>query len=238
MKKNIYRILATAFAMALVVASPATSITSHAIGFNPNSPEDTTDYGKRPSNSSSDSSSSSSSDSGFSNYTDNSSNSYTDNSYNNYTDNSSNSYTENSFNNGSGIGFNANSPEDTTNYGTKPSNNANDITVGVTGGQKFRIVMNGDHKSYQIYHCGISKITFNVTDAKDNIIAYKTVTLEQGEDKLWYANITFAEGVDTKDFTVNVLKGDATYLSTELCVSGIKVNGVIALSTVPATDAK
>ena len=75
-------------------------------------------------------------------------------------------------------------------------------------------------------------------DADGNAIAFSNVTLAQGEDKLWYVNISFAESVDTKDFTVSVTKGDATYLSTELGVSGIKINGTAVLSTVPATETK
>lgn len=239
--KKLYKILAALFALSLIVASPVTSITSHAQGFNGDSPEDTTDRGEMPDNywggSGSSGSGSSSSNSGSSD-----SGSHHDNGshHDSGSSDSGSSY-------GGGLGFNADSPEDTTDRGEMPSDywndsatakNPNDVTVGTTGGQKFRIVMSGDHTSYQVYHCGISKASFIVTDAKGNAVAYKNVALEQGEDNLWYENITFAEGVDTKGLTVNVTKGDATYLSTELGVSGIKVNGVVALSTVPATEAK
>lgn len=215
--KKIYKILAATFAFTLIVASPITTITSHAQGLNIDSPEDTTERGTMPDN-----------------YWD-SSDSEPAPSYNEpapkVEDNGS-SY-------GGGLGFNANAPEDTTDRGEMPSNywstvnNANNVTVSVTGGQKFRIVMSGDHTTYQVYHCGISKVTFAVTDAEDNAVAYKTVKLEKGEDGLWYENITFADDIDTKDFTVTVTKGDASYLSTELGVSGIKVNGTLVLSTVP-----
>lgn len=104
------------------------------------------------------------------------------------------------------------------------------------GGQKFRIVMDAGRTSCQVYHCGINRTSFAVADAKGNAVAYSGVKLEKGEDGLWYMNISFAEGVDTKDFTVTAT-GDATYLSTTLGVSGIKLNGTAALSTVPATDA-
>lgn len=143
-------------------------------------------------------------------------------------------------NSGSDSGSGNNSVSSTSNA---PANStpavvkkANDVTVSVTGGQKFRIVTNAEHTVYQVYHCGISKASFQVKDADGNTVAFSNVTLVQGEDKLWYVNISFAESVDTKDFTVSVTKDDATYLSTELGVSGIKINGTAVLSTVPAAE--
>ena len=210
MKKNNYRILATAFAMAIMVASPITTLITHAQGLNIDAPEHYDGDGKKPS----------SSDSG-------SSNSYSEPScsYNESND---------SYDRGSNHGFNANAPEHYDGDGVKPTaKNPNDVIVRVAGGQTFRNVMNTEHTSYQVYHCGNSIVTFEVTDSEGNTVTYKTVKLEQGEDKLWYENITFADNVDTKDFTLNVTKGDATYLSTELGVSGIKINGTVVLSTVP-----
>lgn len=233
MKKNIYRILATAFAMALMVASPTTAITSHAYGFNPDAHDDT-DYGMRPSGggSSDSGSSSSSSDSGsHSSGSSDSGSSYSSGSSDSGSSDSGSSY-------GGGFGFNADAHDD-TDYGVRPStNSANDVTVNVTGGQKFRSVMNADHTVYQVYHCGISRATFVVADDKGNTVAFKNVALEQGEDNLWYLNIKFADGVDTKGYVVGVTKGDATYLKTELGVSGLKINGTVVLSTVPETDEK
>lgn len=65
---------------------------------------------------------------------------------------------------------------------------------------------------------------------------FKNVTLEQGEDGLWYLNITFAEGVDTSGFIITLTKGDASYLAANLGVSGIKLNGTVMLLTAPAAD--
>ena len=223
MKKNIYRILGTAFAMALVAASPTATITSHAQGFNFNAPEHFDGDGRRPSGGGSSDSGASSSDSGSSS---------------SGSSNSGSSY-------GGGLGFNADAPEHYDGDGRRPGDawdevkkNPNDLTVGVTGGQKFRIVMSADHTTYQVYHCGIDRASFKVTDAEGNAVAYKTVALEQGEDNLWYANISFGEGADTTGYTVAVTKGDANYLGTELNVSGIKINGTLVLSTVPATEEK
>lgn len=206
MKKNVYKILAAAFAMAIMVASPATTLTTHAQGLNADAYDDT-DYGKRPSSSSSESSTPSEPSTSYSE--------------------PSVSYSEPSSSSNSGS---SNSGSSTV----AAPKNPNDVIVRVAGGQTFRNVMNADHTTYQVYHCGNSKVTFTVTDAKGNAVAYKTVKLEQGEDKLWYENITFADNVDVKDLTLNVTKGDATYLSTELGVSGIKINGTVVLSTVPA----
>lgn len=109
--------------------------------------------------------------------------------------------------------------------------NANDVTMSAGDGQKFRVVMNKEHTTYQVYHCGISKVTFAVTDKDGNAVKYSNIKVEKGDDGLYYANITFAEGVDTTGYTVTATKGDPCYLSTTLNVKGIKVNGVLALST-------
>lgn len=115
MKKNIYKILAAAFALSLVMTSPVASITSHAtedgLGFNGADAiqEDQTSHGAMPDDywSSNSSDSGSSNNSSNDNYVDNSytdsgsSDSGSDNSYvdNSYTDNSytDNSYTDNSY---------------------------------------------------------------------------------------------------------------------------------------------
>ena len=219
MKRN--KILATVMALGLVLAIPQSTMVTHAegIGFNGDAightDNGTTDNGipepTSPSSGAYESSSSSSSSS------------------------SSESYS-------SGGGGESYSSGDSGSSGSSgggstvatPKKNANDITVGTTGGQKFRIVMNGEHTSYQVYHCGNSKVTLNVTNGNTNVVAYKTVTLEQGEDKLWYVNITFDESLDTTNYVVNVIKGELSYLKTELSVSGIKINGTLALSTTQA----
>lgn len=152
-------------------------------------------------------------------------------SYNSYDDSSSSSSSYDSASSSSSDGDSSGGGSATV---ATPQKNPNDVTIAVAGGQKFRIVMNGEHTFYQVYHCGNSKVTLNVTNGNTNVVAYKTVTLEQGEDKLWYINITFAESLDTTGLVVNVTKGELSYLSTELGVSGIKINGTVALSTVPA----
>lgn len=243
MKNKIYKILATGFALTLIVASPGTCITSHAQGFNIDAPtyvDDSPAQDSAPSNYSSPDSGASSNESSepaapapeYSAPSDSGSHDDGGSSENSSYEDNSSSYDS---------GSSSSAPAPTTPNkaaSTGAGNKSNDVTVNVTGGQKFRIVTASDHTTYQVYHCGISRASFKVTDADGNAVAFSEVTLQKGDDNLWYMNISFAKGVDTKDFTVTVTKGDATYLSSNLGVSGIKVNGVLALSTVPATDAK
>lgn len=246
MKRNIYRVLAASFATALAVTSPMASMTTYALGFNADAHdtdknrgnvEDADDFWA---NFGSESSSSENSESSTSEpaYVEpaNTEPAYTVpvQSEPTYSEASSgSSYSEASSSGSSNNG--ASSGDTSSTVATVKS--ANDVTVNVTGGQKFRIVMSADHKSYQVYHCGISKATFVVADADGNTATYSNVALAKGEDGLWYMNISFPQGVDTTGYTVGVTKGDATYLSTSLGVSGLKINGILALSTVASTEA-
>ena len=207
--KKLYKVLATAFAMALVFSTPQATITSHAFGFNADAPEgDHSNSGGSIDDIGSPDSGSSSSSS--------------------YDGGSSESY-----NGGSAYDAGSGSSDNGGSYTPAVKKNPNDVTMGVEGGQKFRTVMAGDHKSFQIYHCGISRATYTVGNADGAGVAYKTAALVKGEDNLWYMNITFADDVDTTGYAVGMTKGDANYLYTELGVSGIKINGTLALSTVP-----
>ena len=207
--KKLYKVLATAFAMALVFSTPQATITSHAFGFNADAPEgDHSNSGGSIDDIGSPDSGSSSSSS--------------------YDGGSSESY-----NGGSSYDAGSGSSDNGGSYTPAVKKNPNDVTMGVEGGQKFRTVMAGDHKSFQIFHCGISRATYTVGNADGAGVAYKTAALVKGEDNLWYMNITFADDVDTTGYAVGMTKGDANYLYTELGVSGIKINGTLALSTVP-----
>jgi len=234
MKNNMYKVLAAACAMAVVVASPAMTMTTHAHGFNINAGEDNGGNVTVDDNYWDNywSDSSSSNDGGSSS---------SEPSYDEPTFEEPSAPSEApSYSDNSSSGSNVSSSNSNGGAATAPraAGNANSKTVNVEGGQKFKIVMNADHTAYQVYHCGINRATFNVADKEGNAVAFSTVALEKGEDGLWYANIKFAEGVDTTGFTVSATAGDATYLYTELGVSGIKVNGVAALSTVPVVETK
>ena len=223
MKNKVCKAMGVALAMAFIVASPVTSTTCHASGwgFNEDAHDDT-DRGDMPQDMLDylygDSSDSGSNDSGSDT-------------------GSGASYNEVSSSNNESSGTADATSSGTAATGNAGKKNANSMTVSVTGGQKFRVVVNAVHTSCQVYHCGINKVTLTATDADGNAVAYNTVALEQGEDGLWYLNMTFAEGVDTTKLTVTA-DGDASYLSATLGVSGIKINGTVALSTVPATDTK
>ena len=240
MKNNMYKVLAAACAMAVVVASPAMTMTTHAHGFNIDAGHDNggdvtvdDDYWNNQSwveDSSNNSGSSNEPSYNEPTFEEPSAPSYEAPSYSDSSTSGSNASSSNSSASSSSNGGTATAP--------KAAGNANSKTVNVEGGQKFKIVMNADHTAYQVYHCGINRATFKVADKEGNAVAFSTIALEKGEDGLWYANIKFAEGVDTTGFTVSATAGDAAYLSTELGVSGIKVNGTVALSTVPVAEAE
>lgn len=230
MKKNIYKILATTLALTIMAASPMATINSYALGFNGDS-EGHDDSGNNLSADRWDWMDSSPSNSGSSS---DSSSSYSEPSY------SEPSYSEPSHSGGSSDSGSSDSGSSDSGSSTvsAPKKNPNDMVVRVTDGQLFRIIMSTDHISYQVLHCGISRVSFEAVDADGNAVKYSTVKLEKGEDGLWYINTKFAEGVDTEGFNVAVTDGDASYLANTLGVSGIKINGTVVLSTVPATDAK
>lgn len=245
--KKLYKVLAAAFAFALILASPNTAITSHAFGFDIDASMDDTDYGTRPADrdqtwsiadNASDSSSSDSGSQDTGNYDSGSHDSGSQDSGNHDNGNHNSENHDSSSSYGGGFGFNANASMDTTDYGAKPGTeppkNPNDLSMSTTGGQAFRIVMSDDHTSYNVYHCGVVKAGFDVTDLKKNPVVYKTVALEQGEDNLWYVNITIEGDADPMtSYSVRTVKGDRTYLYTTLGVSGIKVNGVLLMTTAP-----
>lgn len=225
--KKLNKIFAVMFALALIFVLPNHAMTAHAQGFvgdwdggyecGRERPEGTsiTDYLTNESSSGS----SSSSDSGSS---------YSEPSY----DSSS------SYDSGSSYDGGSSSSDNGGSSSSAPKRSANDVTMNVTGGQKFRVVMNFNHTYYEVYHCGISKATFSVADKDGNPVYYKNITVTQGDDGLWYLDIVFADGVDTTGYVAGLSKGDASYLSTELGVSGIRIAGNVVLSTVPVTDAK
>lgn len=243
--KKLYKVLAAAFAFALVLASPNTAITSHAFGFNADAPEHCDGDGHAPDDyqwhydkgSSDSDSGSDNQDSG--NHDSGSQDSGNHDSGNHESDNHESGSSDSGSSYGSGLGFNANATEyydeNNTMPGTELPKNPNDLSMSTAGGQAFRIVMSDDHTSYNVYHCGVVKAGFDVTDLKKNPVVYKTVALEQGEDNLWYVNITIEGDADPMtSYSVRTVKGDRTYLYTTLGVSGIKVNGVLLMSTVPA----
>lgn len=242
--KKLYKVLAAAFAFALVLASPNTAITSHAFGFDADAtmydgddymPDD---YQWHYDNGASDSVPSDSGNQDTGNYDNGNQGSGNHDSGNHDSGNYESGSSDSGSSYGGGLGFNANATEyydeNNTKPGTEPPKNPNDLSMSTTGGQAFRIVMSDDHTSYNVYHCGVVRAGFDVTDLKKNPVVYKTVALEQGEDNLWYVNITIEGDADPMtSYSVRTVKGDRTYLYTTLGVSGIKVNGVLLMTTAP-----
>lgn len=249
--KKLYKVLAAAFAFALVLASPNMTILSHAQGFNADAPEHYSGDGYCPDdrdaeldamyNGNSNSSSNENQDAGSQdsgNHNEGSQDSGNHDSSSSDSGNHDSGSSDSSSSYGGGLGFNADAIEhysgDGAAPGTVPPKNPNDLSMSTTGGQAFRIVMSDDHTSYNVYHCGVVKAGFDVTDLEKNPVVYKTVALEQGEDNLWYVNITIEGDADPMtSYSVRTVKGDRTYLYTTLGVSGIKVNGVLLMTTAP-----
>lgn len=239
--KKFYKVFAAVLAIGLIAGTPAASLTTHAqgMGFNPNAHDDT-DYGEMPSDYWETRDPSTGEKKSNESSSNQSQNDQTASAPNVDAGISGSSGGNGSVNESGGMGFNPDAHDD-TDYGEMPDdywtkNDPNDVPTKVEGGQTFRSVMNGDHTVYEVYHCGVSVATFIVTDAEGNRVAFKNVALEKGEDGLWYLNITFAEGVDVTGYVVSLTKGDLFYLAEQLGVSGLMINGVNALSTLPVTD--
>ena len=242
MKKNILKVLATTFAVGLFVASPSATITSHAFGFNADA-NDTSNRGTDDDadafwdayqNGSNDSSSDTVVD-----YDEPSQPEYTEPAQPANTGSSSSSANE-SYSGGSS----SNSASSNTASGnggstvSAPSTakDPNAFNVQVTGGQKFRITKDPTRSIFNIYHMGDRKVSFVAKDEDGNEVSYSTINLEKGDDGLWYLNVTYPATVDTTTITMEVRTGDETYLSTTLGVSGVKMNGTLAVSTVPVAE--
>lgn len=242
MKKNIFKVLATTFAVGLFVASPSATITSHAFVFDSSGPTDDTQREEWDWNDY-DSSGSGSDET----YEEPSEPSYEEPSQPEYTepaqpaDTGSSSSSANESYSGGSSSNSASSNTASGNGGSTVSapstaKDPNAFNVQVTGGQKFRITKDPTRSIFNIYHMGDRKVSFVAKDEDGNEVSYSAVTLEKGDDGLWYLNVTYPATVDTTTITMEVRTGDATYLSTTLGVSGIKMNGVLAISTVPVAE--
>lgn len=225
--KRLYKVFAVMFAMALVLSAPYTAITSHAMGFDSSAiGADDTQRGEMPDNYWGGSSSNSGSSSAPSTP------SYDSGSSDNGGSHDSGSHDSGSSGNGNYDGGNGSADNGSTGNGesSAPVKDPNDMTVSAGSGQPFRIYMNKEHTAYDVIHCGIKQGTVTVTDTDGNPVAYEAVKVEQGEDNLWYMNITFAEGVDTSKLIVTLGDTCASYVARELGLSGLKINGEVRLS--------
>ncbi len=221
--KKLYKILAAAFAMALVAASPYTAIMSHAQGFT-------------------------GPDGG---YTDNGNYNepFTDDYWGDATEpsHSEPSYSEPSYDSGSGdsgssdSGSSYSAPSgDSGNGGgaaTAPSGLATKgNTKTIDGFETFRQVNKANDGRVAIYHCGIEQYTAQLIDASGNAVAFKYANLYQDtETGKFYLNIVTENGVDTTGYTVCTWKGSVDYLP-ELGLSGVTLNEVVVVDAEAAAE--
>ncbi len=227
--KKLYRLLAAAFAMALIAASPAAAIESHAIGFTGDwdgghygTGADTTADGYWDSLNDSGSSDSGSSYSEPS-YSEPS---YDSGSNDSGSSDSGESYSAPSGDSGNGGGA-ASAP---TGLATKGN------TKTIEGYETFRQVNKAKDGRVAIYHCGIEQYTAQLMDAGGNAVAFWYANLYQDtETGKFYLNIVTEDGVDTTGYTVCTWKGSIDYLP-ELGLNGVTLNGVVVAE--PAATAE
>ncbi len=219
--KKLYKLLAAAFALTLIVMSPAAAIESHAQGFTgfDGGFTDNGD-GAMPDDYWNSSSDSGSSDSGSS-YSEPSS------SEPSYDSGSSDSGSSDS---GSGESYSAPSG-DSGNGGGAASAPTGLATKGNTktieGYETFRQVNKAKDGRVAIYHCGIEQYTAQLMDADGNAVAFKYANLYQDtETGKFYLNLVTEDGVDTAGYTVGTWKGSIDYLP-ELGLNGVTLNGVV-----------
>lgn len=229
--KKLYKVSAAAFAFALVLASPNTVITSHAFGFNADSPEDTTDYGYCPddyqwhydegsSSSDSGSSNSGSSDSGSSNSS----------SHDSGSSNSSSTHTETVYNE-AGEATTVVVSDGGSSY-VKPNYTPGSQTSA--GKQNFREVVNAGAGTYKVIHCGSEKMTFTLKDADGKAKAADSIALKTLADGRWAINFT------VKDATGCTIGAplDRTYMYDTLGVSCVTINDTVIIDIAAESAAK
>ncbi len=223
--KKIYKILAAAFAMALVAASPYTAITSHAQGFVGD--WDGGQYGTGA---------------------DTDAEGYWGDPTENFSSNSSESYSEPSYDSGSsdsgsgdsGESYSASSGDSGSNGGGAAAAPSGLATKGNTktidGFETFRQVNKAKDGRVAIYHCGIEQYTAQLMDADRNAVAFKYANLYQDtETGKFYLNIVTEDGVDTAGYTVGTWKGSIDYLP-ELGLNGVTLNGIVVAEPAATTE--
>lgn len=236
MKKNVYKTLAAAFAVALVVSSPATSITSQAYGFNADAHDDTDrgimpdDYWASVSGTSS-STSSSSIESSQPATAPASTPAPAPKVEESGSVNSGSSSNGGSSNSGSSNSSSSNSGSSIASASVYEGS-----VISVEGYEKARHVKNAGAGTYQIWHMGINQYSFKVV-CGESTMGYKDAGLAQLEDGRWTLNITTDASVDTTGWTIMGTKGDRTYLP-KLGIMAISINGTVIVDLEEEAAAK
>lgn len=233
--KKLYKVLATASALALVVASPATAITSQAFGFNADSPEDTTDYGhlsdERAAEMDAECGFNSSSSSNSSQDTGNhDSGSQDTGNHDSGSSNSSSTHTETVYNE-AGEATTVVVSDGGSSY-VKPNYTPGSQTSA--GKQNFREVVNAGAGTYKVIHCGSEKMTFTLKDADGKAKAADSIALKTLADGRWAINFT------VKDATGCTIGAplDRTYMYDTLGVSCVTINDTVIIDIAAESAAK
>lgn len=208
--KKFYKVLATSFALSLIVASPATCITSHALGFNADSPEHSDGDGKMPDDYWSQGSNSGSSESSGSS-------------------NSVSTHTE--------VVYNEAGEAQTVVVGGGSSSVKSNYTPGSqtsAGKQDFREVVDAGAGTYKVIHCGSEKMTFTLKGADGKAKAADSITLKTLADGRWAINFAVK---DATGCTVGAPL-DRTYMYDTLGVSCVTINDTVIIDIAAESAAK
>lgn len=225
--KKLYKVLATASAFTIVVASPNMVITSHALGFNANSPENTTGGdGEMPSDYWSSSSSDSSSSSGGSS----GSGSSDSGNHDSGSSNSGSTHTEIVYNE-AGEAQTVVVSDGGSSY-VRPNYTPGSQTSA--GKQNFREVVNAGAGAYKVIHCGSEKMTFTLKDADGKAKAADSIALKKLADGRWAINFA------VKDATGCTIGAplDRTYMYDTLGVSCVTINDTVIIDIAAESAAK
>lgn len=228
--KKLYKVLAAAFAFALVLASPNTAITSHAFGFNIDAPEDTSGDGYMPDDydwgyEDNNASDSTPSDSGNHN-----SGSQDSGNHDSGSSNNSSNHTETVYNE-AGEAQTVVVSDGGSSY-VKPNYTPGSQTSA--GKQNFREVVNAGAGTYKVIHCGSEKMTFTLKDADGKAKAADSIALKTLADGRWAINFT------VKDATGCTIGAplDRTYMYDTLGVSCVTINDTVIIDIAAESAAK
>lgn len=235
--KKLYKVLAAAFAFALVLASPNMTIMSHAQGFNadatewcngeegvaPSVEESWAEYLNNPSDSGA--SNSGGQDSG--NHNSGSSNNGNQDSG---SSNNSSNHTETVYNE-AGEAQTVVASDGGSSY-VKPNYTPGSQTSA--GKQNFREVVNAGAGTYKVIHCGSEKMTFTLKDVDGKAKAADSIALKTLADGRWAINFT------VKDATGCTIGAplDRTYMYDTLGVSCVTINDTVIIDIAAESAAK
>lgn len=235
--KKLYKVLATASALALVVASPNMAITSQAFGFDIDAKEDTSGDGYLSDEHAAEldakygfNSDSGSSDTGSQDTGNHDSGSQDTGNHDSGSSNNSSTHTETVYNE-AGEAQTVVVSDGGSSY-VKPNYTPGSQTSA--GRQNFREVVNAGAGTYKVIHCGSEKMTFTLKDADGKAKAADSIALKTLADGRWAINFT------VKDATGCTIGAplDRTYMYDTLGVSCVTINDTVIIDIAAESAAK